>query len=147
MDEQSAFNLAAESYTGALPVFTTGYYTLHILSAVDDVADDFLGRYPVEDMSEDEVRRAFERYQEEEVFTTFASARASDPDCLFPWTTQPNCRFEEPYAILNSDGSMNVFQDMNEWLAFLDDDPAAAACCDTFAEYARTLGVRLLCDW
>lgn len=147
MNEQQAFNLVVDSYSGALPAFTTGYYTLHILSTVDDIADDFLGRYPVEDMDDDEVRRAFERFEDEELFATFTQAHASDSDCLFPWTTQANCRFEEPYAIRNSDGSMNVFRDMNEWLAFLDDDIPGAACCDTFAEYARTLGVRLLCDW
>ena len=152
MNELELVEFIEREYTGSYPVFSSQRQRLasilNILSDATDLADDFSSQLDLEDVDPDfNYHLAFEIYFTEHCSVSFTEAHLKDWHSLFPYNTAPGCRFEVPYGIKQQDGTTIVFEDMPEWVAYLDNHIQEASNYQTFEEFARDgLGVQLLLD-
>lgn len=149
MNEQDIVDFTGKTYTGDYPVFVCYPYSMSICAAADELGEQFV-RYLDEQgdpIDEDGLGDMFRSFLSDRCRTTFREAHELDWTSLFPWTiSEPRCRFEVPYAIQCGAG-YQVFDDMPDWLDFLESSRSAAAEYPTFAEFTRSIGVRILSDW
>lgn len=151
MTSEELIRLVEDAYEGTYPVFHPTFMACDIIWDACGLADAFSATLPdLNDMGDDELDdlpRRFAYFVLDNTAPSPSRAYELDNDCLFPWRTAPGCAFEVPYAIKRADGSFLVFEDMYDWLTFLDEHVSEAGGCYRFVDFVSKLGVRLLIDF
>ena len=148
MDEQEIIGFVGRAYSGDYPVFVCYPYSMAICADPDELGCQFARFMDEQGVSPDEdaLSDMFRLFLADRCRMTFREAHELEWTSLFPWSIpEASCRFEVPYAIQCGAG-WQVFDDMPEWLDHLEACHSLAATHPTFAEFARSMGVRLLSD-